>query len=391
MSTSSFSSRVQDAGATLRVARPAWMVGGPSGHRRLLLLALLGVAGLLAIVYLTFRLTPLSTVQRVTVVGVQGPDAPEIRQAIERAAMGQSTLGFGDAAVKRAVSKTASITGVTVHAKFPHAVQVEVQQLLAVGAVDAGGRKVAVAADGRLLPDWDVGELPLIRGARADRDVVRGSGLLAASILGVAPADLLAHVARVDDGTVVRLADGPALLFRDTNRLNAKWAAAVAVLGDPGTAGATWIDLRVPEAPVAGKGAPPALPAKDAKVGRVAGVSDALATAERAALATGGPTADTPGASDATAPAAAPTTPSTTVAAEPSTAAAAVPSTTAAPVSGGSPTGAATTSGTASPGTGAVSPSTNSGAVATPAASAPGAASTGTSGGGTAPTAQTAP
>ncbi|MDO9410924.1 cell division protein FtsQ/DivIB, partial [Patulibacter sp.] len=327
MSTSSFSSRVQDAGATLRVARPAWMVGGPSGHRRLMLLALLGIAGLLAIVYLTFRLTPLSTVQRVTVVGVQGPDAPEIRQAIERAAMGQSTLGFGDAAVKRAVAKTASITGVTVHTKFPHGVQVEVRQLLAVGAVDTGGRKVAVSSDGRLLPDWDVGELPLIRGARASQNVVQGSGRAAASILGVAPAELLAHVARVDDGTVVRLADGPALLFRDTNRINAKWAAAVAVLGDAGTSGATWIDLRVPEAPVAGKGAPPGLPAKNAKVGKVAGVSDALATAERAASATGGPVE---GDAAGTAPAAAPSTP-TTPAAATSTPAAATPTPAAAP------------------------------------------------------------
>jgi len=394
MPTPSFSARVLDAGAAFRVPRPAWATTGSTPPRRLALLVLLGIAGLLAVVYLTLRLTPLSTVQRVTVVGVQGPDAVAIRRSIEKAAMGQSTLGFGDGAVKAAVADTASITGVTVHTKFPHAVQVEVHQLLAVGAIDAGGRRMAVSADGRLLPDWDAGDLPLIKGARAERSLVQGGGRDATAILGVAPAELLAHVARVDDGTVVRLADGPALLFRDTNRLNAKWAAAVAVLGDAGTRGATWIDLRVPEAPVAGKGAPPALPAKNAKVGKVAGTDDALATAERAAsdtgaadaaAATAGGTATTRSAPEAgtagTAQAAAATPP----AAAATTSAAAAP-TAAAATTGGTSAGTGSTApaaGTAS--TGGVA-STNSGA-ASPGTAAPAATSGNpASGGGTAPT-----
>ncbi|MEV4422740.1 hypothetical protein AB0L40_22600 [Patulibacter sp. NPDC049589] len=281
MPTPSFSARLHDAGAALS-PRAGWIRSGPSAapNRRLVLLALIGVLGLLAVVYLVLRLTPLSAVQRVTVVGAQGPDAPQIRRAIEDAAMGQSTLGFGDGAVHQAVQGTSSITGVTVHTKFPHAVQIEVHQRLAVGAVEDGGKRVSVSADGKLLPDWTPGKLPLIRGARTDRGAVTGAALRATAILGAAPAELLAHVARVDGGTTVRLASGPALLFHDTDRVAAKWAAAVAVLNDAGTAGATWIDLRVPDQPVAGKGAPPALPAADAKVGKVGTTDDALATAE---------------------------------------------------------------------------------------------------------------
>jgi cell division septal protein FtsQ len=394
MRTPTFSARVLDAGAALRVPRPALSRVHPAGAgptRRIALLVLLGLVGLLAVVYLVLRLTPLSAVQRVTVVGAQGPDAPAIRRAIERAAMGQSTLGFGDAAVRRAVAGTTSITGVTVHAKFPHAVQVEVHQRLAVGAVEAGGRRVAVSADGRLLPDWRPGSLPLIRGARSGAGVVLGGARAATTILGAAPAELLAHVARVDGGTTIRLAKGPALLFRDTNRTGAKWAAAVAVLNDPGTRGATWIDLRIPEQPIAGKGAPPTLPSKTARVGKVATTSDALATAEGSApaadAAATGTAADAPAAEAPATTRAAPVAPSAT----PQRGAAGAAAPAAGPTSGGAAvpaSGAPATTGTASTGATSVP---DSGAVA-PEAPSSGAATGGpASGGGTAPAGQTAP
>lgn len=406
MPTQSFSARLLDAGAALRTARPAgWGAAGrsePGPPRRLMIVSAIVVLGVLAVIYLTLRLTPLSAVQRVTVVGVQGPDAPQIRRQIEQAAMGQSTLGFGDGAVHRAVKDSTSITGLTIHAKFPHAVQVEVHQRLAVGAIDSGGKRVAVATDGTLLPDWDVGKLPLIRGARTERGAVVGDARQAAAILATAPPELLAHVARVDSGTTIRLADGPALLFRDAGRLAAKWQAAVAVLNDAGTPGATWIDLRIPEQPVAGKGAPPSLPSRNAKAGRVGSTSDALATAEGRAGGDPDDTAEAVGASGSTGATGATSTAATaaqTPAATPAAPAAGTTSTTpsttaaAAPSSGGTGTasgtaGASTSGSTASPGTGS---GTNSGAV-TPATSGA-AQTTGTpsSGGGTAPTAQTTP
>ncbi|WP_157260824.1 cell division protein FtsQ/DivIB [Patulibacter minatonensis] len=401
MPTPSLSGRLLDAGAALRTSRPTWSIPrgtGPAASRRLGLLVAIGILGTIAIVYLALRLTPLSTVQRVTVVGAQGPDAAKIRHEIEQAALGQSTLGFGEGAVHRAVAGTSSITGLTIHTNFPHAVQVEVHQRLAVAAVEDGGKRVAVATDGKLLPDWEVGKLPLIRGGRTADGKVVGGALLAATVLSKAPPELLAHVARVDSGTVVRIANGPALLFRDTERVAAKWAAAVAVLSDRGTAGATWIDLRVPEQPVAGKGAPPGLPSRTAKAGKITSSTDALATAEdRPTDPTASPGDATSGDGQGTGtgtPAAATTSPSTAGATTAGTAASAPTGTTGAgaQATGTGGTGAAAgTTGTSTGASGGASGTTDSGAASTGAAGTGTSGTPGTSGGATAPTSQTTP
>lgn len=219
------------------------------------------LALLLIAVYVVLRTTSLSAVENVTVVGVEGPNASEARHALEQAAVGQSTLGFDAAALREAVADMPSITGVDVHTRFPHGVQVEVHQRVAVGALSVDGRKIAVATDGTLLPEWDAGDLPIVNGGRATAGRLVAEHRGAAKILAGAPEALRAKTARIDKTTIVRLADGPALLFHDTSRVAAKWLAATAVLADPSSVGATWIDLRVPERPVAGSGAPPVTPA----------------------------------------------------------------------------------------------------------------------------------
>jgi cell division septal protein FtsQ len=397
-----FSARLHDTGTTFRHTPLAWRGPRPG---RAALFALLAVAGVLAVVYLVLRLTPLSAVQNVTVVGVQGPKASEIRHAIERAATGQSTLGFQEGTIRDAVAGTRSITGFEVHTRFPHGVQIEVRQLLAVGVIETGGRRVAVSSDGRVLPDWTPGTLPVIRGGQQRGGELVGGAKVAARILGGAPQPILARVARIDGGYTVRLADGPALLFRDGRRLEAKWAAAVAVLSDPGTRGATWIDLRVPEQPVSGSGAPPTLPARDAKVGKVPVSADALATAEgRSASAapaadatetaaptalagTGAGAAATPRAAPQSGAAPAPGASSTTPDADAATTPQAP-----APAAGGA-TGAGTSAASGAAGTAstATSGATNSGAAATSTGTAGGSTAAAQNGGGTAPGAQPVP
>lgn len=266
MPLQTLTARLQEAGGALSLPRLP-RIGGQRGAvarrpapRRMAWIVGLTLLGLVAAIYLLLRLTGLSAVQNVTVVGVQGPNAPEIRRAIERAAVGQSTLGFDDAAIRSAVAGDQSITRIDVETRFPHGLQVQVHQRLAVGAIAQGSRRVAVSTDGRLLPEWPAGQLPLIQGGRASGERLVAGQRAAVAILGVAPAPLLARVARVDHLTTIRLADGPALLFRDTHRLRAKWAAAAAVLADPSSAGATWIDLRIPGQPIAGRGPVPTLP-----------------------------------------------------------------------------------------------------------------------------------
>lgn len=219
------------------------------------------LALLLIAVYVVLRTTSLSAVENVTVVGVEGPNASETRHALEQASVGQSTLGFDAAALHDVVADMPSITGIDVHTRFPHGVQVEVHQRVAVGALSVDGRKIAVATDGTLLPEWDAGNLPIINGGRATGGRLVAEHRVAAKVLAGAPEALRAKTARIDKTSIVRLADGPALLFHDADRVAAKWLAATAVLADPSSVGATWIDLRVPERPVAGSGAPPVIPA----------------------------------------------------------------------------------------------------------------------------------
>ncbi len=218
---------------------------------------------LLIATYVVVRSTSLSAVEDVTIVGVEGPRASETRKTLEQAAVGQSTLGFDVGALREAVARMPSITGVDAHVRFPHGVQVKVHQRIAVGALSVDGKKIAVATDGTLLPEWDAADLPIVNGGRATGGRLVPEHRDAARLLAAAPEPLAAKVARVDKTTIVRLSDGPALLFHDGHRLAAKWTAATAVLADPSSVGSTWIDLRVPERPVAGRGAPPPVPAAD--------------------------------------------------------------------------------------------------------------------------------
>jgi len=45
---------------------------------------------------------------------------------------------------------------------------------------------------------------------------------------------------------------GPQILFGDDQRPRAKWVAAARVLSDESSAGATYVDVRLPERPAAG-------------------------------------------------------------------------------------------------------------------------------------------
>src|SRR5205823_1653712 len=119
-----------------------------------------------------------------------------------------------------------------------------------VGNVVVSGRTIAVAGDGTLLHDLNpAGALPAIPlrvtpgGTRlSDPDALRAVALLAA-----APSPMLARISQVTTvaphGLVAQLRAGPSLYFGDPNRLAAKWIAASAVLADPGSAGALYIDV----------------------------------------------------------------------------------------------------------------------------------------------------
>ena len=106
-------------------------------------------------------------------------------------------------------------------------------------------------------------EAPAIRGALRDAargmttlDVDEGALRAAVAILAAAPAVLRPSVTGVQpapDGLQVALANGPTIEFGDAARPRAKWAAIAAMLADPRAAGASYLDVRAPERPVAGR------------------------------------------------------------------------------------------------------------------------------------------
>jgi cell division protein FtsQ len=75
------------------------------------------------------------------------------------------------------------------------------------------------------------------------------------AVLGAAPRelrDLVGGIRWDAAGLHVELRPGPRLDFGGAGRARAKWAAAARVLSDPRAAGASYLDLRVPDRPLAG-------------------------------------------------------------------------------------------------------------------------------------------
>lgn len=240
-------------------------VRGP-GRRRLPLLAAVAVvlgAGLLG-GWLWVRDSSLVAVKRVTVSGVSGPDAEKIRSALIAAGRNQTTLDVQTDRLMTAVRPYPAVRSVTVRTYFPHGLAIRVVELLPVAVVSGGGRKVTVAGDGTLLHDGAAvgAALPTIPvrvppgGARLSDP----GALSAARLLGAAPWQMLGKVEQASSqgsrGLVVRLRQGPELIFGSDLRLQAKWAAAVAVLSDPGSAGALYVDVTDPVRPAAGSATP---------------------------------------------------------------------------------------------------------------------------------------
>jgi cell division protein FtsQ len=146
-----------------------------------------------------------------------------------------------------------------VQANFPHGLKIEIVENRPVALLVSPGRSVAVAPDGTVLagskmqsglPTVHVAALP--PGAR----VAEGSTRDRVAVAGAAPPRLLARVATISvqhgRGAVALLQHGPVIIFGRPVELARKWAAAAAVLAQHSSAGATYIDVRMPERPVAG-------------------------------------------------------------------------------------------------------------------------------------------
>jgi|HubBroStandDraft_4_1064222.scaffolds.fasta_scaffold52241_2 cell division protein FtsQ len=240
---------------------------------RIALIALLIAVPLLGGGLWLLRHSSLTAVEHVRIDGlvtVHGADAGAIEAALTNAAHGMSTLAVKPAALRAAVARYPIVRSVTAHASLPHGLRIEVVEQPPVAALIINGAHTAVAADGVVLgPEYLSSALPLLnapstgtstRTAAATLPMtgrsVRGSSLLGAlSILGAAPERLAQTVTRVysgPKGLTIVLRSGLAAYFGDAMRAHAKWIALTRVLADPSSAGAAYIDVRLPERPAAG-------------------------------------------------------------------------------------------------------------------------------------------
>ncbi len=242
---------------------------------RIALLAVLIAIPLLGGRWLLLRHSSLSAVEHVQVrglAGVHGADTAAIETALTGAAHGMSTLAVSPAALRAAVASypivrygqgPSELSARPAHRSDRAA---PVAALVVGGSQHRrGGRRdrarpwisVGLAA----APERRQGERSCRRCEGGDdatrgRGSVRGASLLGAlAVLGAAPAPLAHAVTRVysgPEGLTVALRGGLLAYFGDATRPHAKWLSLARVLADPGSAGAAYIDVRLPERPAAG-------------------------------------------------------------------------------------------------------------------------------------------
>ncbi|HEY2162291.1 MAG TPA: FtsQ-type POTRA domain-containing protein [Solirubrobacteraceae bacterium] len=229
---------------------------------RLALLAALVIGALLLGGWLWLRDSSLVAVTRVTVTGDSGPDAGAIHSALVGAARGMTTLDVNMSQLRTAVAPYPVVADVRVSTQFPHGMRIRVIERLPVAVVSVSGRTIAVADDGTLLhdlkvPDSTLPVVPLTVPPGGPRLI--DPALKAIRLLAAAPQQLLARISQVSTmpghGLVAQIRSGPIIYFGDASDARAKWLAATAVLTDPGSAGAAYIDVNDPVRPAAGAGA----------------------------------------------------------------------------------------------------------------------------------------
>jgi cell division protein FtsQ len=226
--------------------------------RKRIAIGVLAFVGLVA-GWMWLRDSSLVAADDLTITGLTGPDAPKIRKALENASSDMTTLHVRRDALRTAVAPYAVVKDIRVETHFPHEMQITVIEHHPIGAVSIDGARVAVAADGTLLRGRAAPANLITLGvpsANAGGRLTSRRGREAVSVMGAAPAKLRGWVQSLEfgaDGMRIQLRNGPLLEFGDATRAKAKWIAAARVLGDPRAAGASYLDVRIPERPVAGR------------------------------------------------------------------------------------------------------------------------------------------
>jgi cell division protein FtsQ len=262
---------------------------------RIALIAVLVAIPLCAGGFVLLRHSSFVAVEQVQVSGVHGPEAAAIRSALVAAARHMSTLDVRNGALLAAVAPFRIVREVKTYPRFPHGLRIAVVESSPVAALTAAGQRTAVAADGTVLgPAFLSSALPTLGGwsVLTPGAHLQARSLLASlSVLGAAPLALSKLVARTytgPQGLTVAMRNGLIVYFGDAVRAHAKWLSLASVLAEKSSAGALYIDVRLPGRPAAGFAAGQG-PPSEAEASEAGGKSESTVGALAAGLSGGVP------------------------------------------------------------------------------------------------------
>ncbi len=248
-------SRLTERRGSSRRSLPPWRI-----VRRWLTVAAIVLVALASVYMFWLRGSSYVAVEQVKITGAEL--APDADAALRAAADGQSTLHPDAEALRAAVAGDPLVAGIKVDTDFPHTMLIDVQVREPVAYLASEG--VVVAGDGTILDETGKAPegLPEIKlGGESDGGAVAGSSvtgdaLEVSRVLGAVPGPLAGEINSAkttkDYGVSVDVGPGLELRFGDSASADLKWKAAVTVLADPKFEGASYLDLSVPDRPVAG-------------------------------------------------------------------------------------------------------------------------------------------
>ncbi len=211
-------------------------------------------------VYVVARQTSLFALDRVEVSGAPPPVAAEIRAALV-SYVGRSLVRFDARAAERRLAAVTEITDPRFDRDFPHTLKVRVRLERPVAVLRRGADAWVVSSTARVLRRLDRRPNPRLPRIwlPASTEVIVNSTLGGVGAMGVAAVGAL-HALRVgvnarqvvvEDGVLTLvLASGTELRLGNSGDLRLKLAIAKRIL--PLTSGARYVDVSVPERPVAG-------------------------------------------------------------------------------------------------------------------------------------------
>jgi len=230
----------------------------PSARSLLVGFAILGSV-LLALV--VARETPLFGVRKIDVTGAP----PGVQRQVERtlaSRRGDSLVGLDLDAATRDLAALPTVAGVTFDRAYPNTLRVTVVPERAVAVVRQGAAAFVVSERGRVVarvprskrPElariWAAQDVPLEPGAIVDGDLRTAVGAVA-PLAGVRFPGRVVSVVTEEDQLTLRLRTGLELRLGEPTHVDLKLAVAGRVLPLL-PAGSGYLDLSVPDRPVAG-------------------------------------------------------------------------------------------------------------------------------------------